>query len=69
MKYNRTGKICIYSIAPLQAGCDTISFFPPDSLNSEVSFSLIGYLTKAKEPHLLYSLLGGGEENLESFLS
>ena len=44
---------------PLRAGCDTRSIFKPckAGMNSEFSFSLTGWLIKAKEPSLPFCLI------------
>ena len=49
--------VCMYLPTPsTRAGCDTKSVFKKSltGLNSEFSFSLIGYQTKAKENSLSY---------------
>ena len=50
--------VCIYSIPPPRAGCDTRSSFwwNETDLNSKISFTLTCCLTKTKEPNLSHYL-------------
>ena len=56
--------VCINSTPSQKARCDTRSIFKQSKvgLNSQFSFSLIGCLTKVKEPNLPYYLYIAGKE-------
>ena len=55
-KFLLLGYICIYHSPQSFAGYDTRSVFKrcTSGFNSDLSFSLTGFLTKAEEPSLLY---------------